>query len=52
MFTKYNNWLARTAADPALRRVAIADLTKRRAVLFRCAAIVNLCRRSVFYDNA
>jgi hypothetical protein len=39
MFTKYNKWFEQTAADPARRRAAIADFTRRRAILF-CSALV------------
>jgi hypothetical protein len=43
MNTKYKRWFEQTAADPARRRVAIADFTKRRAIFFCCALIVTGC---------
>jgi len=43
MNTKYTKWFEQTAADPARRRVAIADYTKRRAILFCCALIITGC---------
>jgi hypothetical protein len=43
MNTKYKAWFEQTAADPARRRVAIADFTKRRAILFCCALVITGC---------
>jgi hypothetical protein len=43
MNTKYKIWFEQTAADPARRRVAIADFTKRRIILFWCASTLTIC---------
>ena len=40
MNTKFNRWFEQTAADPVLRRAAIADFTKRRAIIFCCALVI------------
>ena len=45
MFAKfqYRKWFEETAADPARRRVAIVDFTRRRAILFCCALVITGC---------
>ncbi len=48
MFTKFDKWFAETAADPARRRAAIADYSKRRTILFWCAVASSLCALAVF----
>jgi hypothetical protein len=39
MFTKFDKWFAETAADPARRRAAIADYSKRRVLFFWLAVV-------------
>ena len=50
MNTKYNRWFEQTAADPALRRVAIAGFTKRRAILFCCASLITVCALAMSFS--
>ncbi len=50
MFAKYNKWFEQTAAEPPLRRVAIVDFTKRRAILFCCALVVTGCATAMFFN--
>ena len=49
MNTKYNQWFEQAAADPSRRRVAIADYTKRRAILFCCASLITGCALAMFF---
>jgi sorbitol-specific phosphotransferase system component IIBC len=49
MFTKYNKWFEQTAADPTRRRAAIADFTKRRAILFCCALVITGSALAMFF---
>ena len=42
MFTKHDEEFAEIAADPARRRAAIADFSKRRTLIFWCASFVSL----------
>jgi len=49
MNTKYNEWLEQAAADPTRRRVAIADYTKLRAILFCCALLMTGCALAMFF---
>jgi hypothetical protein len=48
MFTKFDKWFAETAADPARRRAAIADYSKRRTLLFWCAVASSVCALAFF----
>jgi nitrate/nitrite transporter NarK len=43
MNTKFNKWFEQAATDPTHRRVAIADLTKQRTILFYCAVAITVC---------
>lgn len=43
MFTKYDKWFEQAATEPARRRAAIADFSKRRNILFWCAMVITLC---------
>ncbi len=43
MNAKYNKWFEQAALDPVHRRVAIADFTKQRAILFVCAVLITIC---------
>ena len=51
MNTQHNHWFDHTAADPVLRRRAIADLTRRRAVLFCCALVVTASATAMFLTS-
>ena len=51
MNTKYNKWFEETAAEPALRRAAIAALTKRRAIAFCCALVITGCAVAMFFGQ-
>jgi hypothetical protein len=51
MFTKYNKWFEETAADPARRRAAIADFSKRRTILFCCALMSTICTLAMFFTS-
>jgi hypothetical protein len=52
MNTKFNQWFEQTAADPARRRAAILDFTRRRIVLFICAALVTVCAIGMHFTPA
>ena len=49
MVTKYNKWFEMTAADPVLRREAIADYSKRRTILFCCALVSSACALMMWF---
>jgi uncharacterized membrane-anchored protein len=42
MFIKEDETFTRTATDPIRRRASIADLTRRRRILFWCAILVSV----------
>ena len=48
MFTKFDKWFEETAADPARRRAAIADYSRRRIILFWCAVLSSVCAIAIF----
>jgi hypothetical protein len=49
MFTNYNQRFEQIATESALRRVAITDFTKRRAILFCCAVVITGCATFMFF---
>jgi|ERR1039457_2182458 hypothetical protein len=52
MNTKSNKWFEETAADPARRRAAIGDMSKRCTILFWCAMVISACVIiSIFASN-
>jgi len=47
MNTKFNEWFEQAAADSIYRRVAIADLTKQRTIMFCCAIVITICALAI-----
>jgi hypothetical protein len=43
MFTKYEDSFDEIAADPARRRIAIADISRRRTIVGWCAVVMSIC---------
>jgi hypothetical protein len=49
--TEHTKWFEQTAFDPDRRRAAIADLTKRRNIVFCCALVVTGCAFAMFLSH-
>jgi len=49
MNTKFNKWFEQTATDPTRRHAAIADFTKRRAILFCCALVITAGALAMYF---
>ena len=49
MFTKQDEQFDQMAADPLRRREGIAGLSRRRNMMFWCAAIMTLCALATFF---
>jgi hypothetical protein len=43
MFKRQDDAFDEIAADPIRRRAKIADLSKRRAIVFWCAVVISVC---------
>jgi len=49
MNTKFNKWFEQAASDPSHRRIAIAELTKQRTILFCCSIAITVCDLTICF---
>ena len=52
MFSKADKRFEETAADPARRRAAITDLSKRRSIIGICAMVLSVCGMLELYSSS